>query len=50
MEVVRGVCTANYTMCPIKEIRYNCSVINFEKYKKIVDSFGEGINKMRLVN
>ena len=46
MEVVRGVCTANYPMCPIKEIRYNSSVMNFEKYKKIIDSLGEGINKI----
>ena len=37
-------------MCPIEEIRYNSSVMNFEKSKKIVDSFGEGINKIRLVN
>ena len=37
-------------MCPIEEIRYNSSVMNFEKFKKIVDSFGEGINKIRLVN
>ena len=36
-------------MCPIEEIRYNSSVMNFEKFKKIVDSFGEGINKIRLV-
>ena len=36
-------------MCPIKEIRYNSSVMNFEKYKKTADSFGEGINKIRLV-
>ena len=50
MEVVRGVCTANCPMCPIQEIRYNSSVMNFEKYKIIVDSFGEYINKMRLVN
>ena len=36
-------------MCPIEEIRYHSSAMNFEKYKKIVDSFGEGINKIRLV-
>ena len=36
-------------MCPIEEIRYNSSVMNFEKFKKIVDIFGEGINTIRLV-
>ena len=50
MEVVRGVCTANCPMCPIEEIRYISYVMNFEKFKKIVDSFGEGIHKIRLVN
>ena len=50
MEVVRGVCTANCPMCPIEEMRYNSSVMNFEKFKKIVVIFGEDINKIRLVN
>ena len=36
-------------MCPIEEMRYNSSVMNFEKFKKIVDIFGEGINTIRLV-
>ena len=42
--------TVNCRMCPIEEIRYNSFVMNFEKFKKIIGSFGEGINKIRLVN
>jgi hypothetical protein len=50
MEVARDVFTANCRMCTIEEIRYNSFVMNFEKFKKIIGSFGEGINKIRLVN
>ena len=50
VEVVIGVCIANCPMCHIEEMRYNSSVMNFEKFNKIVGSFGEGINKIRLFN
>ena len=36
-------------MCPIEEIPYNSSVMNFERFKKIVGSFGEGTIKQDLL-
>ena len=50
IELARGFCTASCPMCSIDETKYNKVVMKFEKFKAIVDSFGEHIDKINHVN
>ena len=50
IELARGFCTASCPMCSIEETMYNKSMMKFEKFKAIVDSFGEHIKKIKHVN
>ncbi len=50
IEIARGVCTASCPMCSIDQTKYNKSVMNFDKFKAIVDSFGSSIEKIKHVN
>jgi len=50
IELARGFCTATCPMCSIEETMYNKSMMKFEKFKAIVDSFGEHIKKIKHVN
>lgn len=50
IETVRGICTATCPMCSIEETRYNKIVMNMDKFKLLVDNFGENIKKIKRFN
>ena len=50
IEIARGVCTATCPMCSIDETKYNKTVMNFNKFKSIIDCFGDNIYKIKHVN
>ncbi len=50
IETVRGICTATCPMCSIEETRYNKSVMNIDKFKLIIDSFKDNLQKIKRIN